>query len=824
MFRQNCPFLPLPVILIGVLLLQLPFGVELCGYPGSPGHASVAFSSETIEAGTVATYTCDNGYELLGPPRRTCTENGTWIPQGIPFCVINVAVGKAAMQSSTVGNTKEEGAAQRAIDGSTSTVFNQNSCTLTEADRNNWWYVNLLEPYLVQLVRIDFGLPCCTNRPATVTVRVGNNRPDLGVNPICNKFTGFIEEGRPLFLPCARPMPGTFVSVHLESPGNQLSICETFVYTDRALSIEQCPSFRDQPLGSTSTYNGKCYIFYNNQPMTFDNGKRFCEIRGGSLVDETSPSLQGFLSWEIYRRHKNDPNTGQYWLGAVRDPRSPNNWKWINGKDVTISFWNQAGTGENCSRFDGSKAYLWSDTNCRQALNFVCQHRPLTCGKPERPANSTILARSVDIGSVIEYRCGPGNLLSGPHVRTCMTSGFFSEFPPKCKYLECGSPASISNGQYRLVNATRSYMSGVEYSCKEGYVLVGRAYLACDTDERWNGPPPRCEPILCPPPPPLEHGLLALSNNSTMFGTKTFYSCLPGFDLVGDSYITCNSLGYWEGQVPVCRLKVRPSTTTTTTTVTTTTTPPPTTQVPFIPPNLNVSPFRPPPHTIHTTLPNNYFPTNPTTTHRPSHPPQRFPPTVSINIPLSTTTTTTSTTKRPPVVSTKKTVNRHHAFDNEISDSTSAVRSGPGKSSRLNTGGIIALGFFGGFVFLAAVIVVVVIIFRRLKNSRSSIDAQTISTFDSTGDQSGFYRNYQQAWENLRYAGHSAGSTSPAYKASFGRVDDSTSYGRKKSNGVSTGNRQPNHFSHSSGNDHRLHGLNCVEGTTLSERHFMTRS
>lgn len=60
--------------------------VHGCGYPGSPGHASVAFSSETIEPGTVATYTCDNGYELLGPPRRSCSQNGTWEPQGIPFC------------------------------------------------------------------------------------------------------------------------------------------------------------------------------------------------------------------------------------------------------------------------------------------------------------------------------------------------------------------------------------------------------------------------------------------------------------------------------------------------------------------------------------------------------------------------------------------------------------------------------------------------------------------------------------------------------------------------------------------------------------------
>jgi hypothetical protein len=54
------------------------------------------------------------------------------------------------------------------------------------------------------------------DREATIVVRVGNNRPDLGVNPICNRFTGSLEEGRPLFLPCNPPMPGAFVSVHFE--------------------------------------------------------------------------------------------------------------------------------------------------------------------------------------------------------------------------------------------------------------------------------------------------------------------------------------------------------------------------------------------------------------------------------------------------------------------------------------------------------------------------------------------------------------------------------------------------------------------------------
>ena len=45
---------------------------------------------------------------------------------------------------------------------------------------------------------------------------------------------GFLEEGRPLFLPCNPPMPGAFISVHLEGPpGQMLSICEAFVYTDQ---------------------------------------------------------------------------------------------------------------------------------------------------------------------------------------------------------------------------------------------------------------------------------------------------------------------------------------------------------------------------------------------------------------------------------------------------------------------------------------------------------------------------------------------------------------------------------------------------------------
>lgn len=59
--------------------------------------------------------------------------------------------------------------------------------------------------------------------------------------------------------------------------------------------------------------------------------------------------------------------------------------------------------------------------------------------------------------------------------------------------IECGLPASIPHGSYDLINGTVGYLSTIIYRCDEGYEMLGRASLTCDIDERWNGPPPKCE-------------------------------------------------------------------------------------------------------------------------------------------------------------------------------------------------------------------------------------------------------------------------------------------------------------------------------------------
>ncbi|CAH1396002.1 unnamed protein product [Nezara viridula] len=57
-----------------------------CRFPGAPAHSAVDFTNSSLVPGTVASYSCERGFELLGPSRRVCSPSGLWTPEGIPFC------------------------------------------------------------------------------------------------------------------------------------------------------------------------------------------------------------------------------------------------------------------------------------------------------------------------------------------------------------------------------------------------------------------------------------------------------------------------------------------------------------------------------------------------------------------------------------------------------------------------------------------------------------------------------------------------------------------------------------------------------------------
>lgn len=173
-----------------------------------------------------------------------------------------------------------------------------------------------------------------------------------------------------------------------------------------------------------------------------------------------------------------------------------------------------------------------------------------------------ITSKGFDVGGTVEYTCDEGHLLVGPAQRTCLETGFYNEFPPVCKYIECGLPASIPHGNYNLVNGSIGYLSQVVYRCNDGFEMLGRAMLTCDIDERWNGPPPRCEIIECDALPATYKNVNILTPNGTYFGSKAEFQCQKGYTLNGPPQITCTSNGQWSGPVSECIKNEVPSSTT----------------------------------------------------------------------------------------------------------------------------------------------------------------------------------------------------------------------------------------------------------------------
>ncbi len=81
-------------------------------------------------------------------------------------------------------------------------------------------------------------------------------------------------------------------------------------------------------------------------------------------------------------------------------------------------------------------------------------------------------------------------------------------------------------------------------------------FRRCDVDERWDGPPPRCDPVYCEEPPKVRHGGFSLSTNSTRFGTVASYYCTSGrHRLAGNPKLRCLPDGSWDVAPPMCRIR-----------------------------------------------------------------------------------------------------------------------------------------------------------------------------------------------------------------------------------------------------------------------------
>ncbi|XP_044588526.1 sushi, von Willebrand factor type A, EGF and pentraxin domain-containing protein 1 isoform X2 [Cotesia glomerata] len=515
-------------------------------------NSKVSLSNDSLSAGTLATYTCDAGYELFGQPTTTCSSRGRW--QGeLPFCGTNVGFRKPANQSTTVRG----GDASHGNDGDTGTEHDGKRCTETQNEPSPWWKVDLLKAYSVKVVRVTTR-GCCGHQPLQdIEIRVGNSSVELQRNPLCAWFPGTIEEGITKTFICARALVGQYVFLQLVGVEGSLSLCEVEVFATNEFSIDRCAHAGTPADADIAAFDSTCYEFIVTKGGSFHDARNYCKSRSGDLVHGFKGVSSTFILNNLEKR-KDKLKTQLVWIGAQKEPSiTARTWRWVDGEIVQKPSWgkdqpNNYNGEQNCVVLDGGRSWLWNDVGCNlDYLHWICQSKPSSCGSPDKYENTTIIGTKKAIGSVIQYVCPDGYMLIGNESRVCEVDGFWSGKPPTCKYVDCGTLPELDNGEVKLVNKRTTYGAIADYGCKDNYTLVGDTSRRCGDGGIWSGHQPKCLFDWCPEPPEINGGLVIKTGKRA--GSTATYTCQNGFILFGDNVLTCNVGGGWSGKGPQCK-------------------------------------------------------------------------------------------------------------------------------------------------------------------------------------------------------------------------------------------------------------------------------
>lgn len=92
----------------------------------------------------------------------------------------------------------------------------------------------------------------------------------------------------------------------------------------------------------------------------------------------------------------------------------------------------------------------------------------------------------------------------------------------------------------------------VSIRCREGYQLKGQSVITCNADETWTPATAKCEKISCGPPAHVENALIR--GSFYQYGDMITYSCYSGYMLEGPMRSICLENGTWTTP-PTCKGK-----------------------------------------------------------------------------------------------------------------------------------------------------------------------------------------------------------------------------------------------------------------------------
>ncbi|XP_078573919.1 P-selectin-like [Branchiostoma floridae x Branchiostoma japonicum] len=225
--------------------------------------------------------------------------------------------------------------------------------------------------------------------------------------------------------------------------------------------------------------------------------------------------------------------------GALNPPAGPYNYP--NQVTVTCnSGYGLSGVSPLTCQADGT----WS--------NPVGTCEPDQCSTLAAPTNG---ARTPPTGSNsfqdrVSFTCNSGYVLNGATSVTCQVGGTWSDPVPTCTPRACPTLTAPTNGALSP-NGPYAYPNQVTVTCNSGYQLNGVSPVTCQADGTWSNPVGTCTPRPCPALTTPTNGALSPTGPYS-YPNQVTVSCNSGYNLNGDSPLTCQADGTWSNPVPTC--------------------------------------------------------------------------------------------------------------------------------------------------------------------------------------------------------------------------------------------------------------------------------
>uniref|UniRef100_H3C127 Sushi domain-containing protein n=1 Tax=Tetraodon nigroviridis TaxID=99883 RepID=H3C127_TETNG len=157
-------------------------------------------------------------------------------------------------------------------------------------------------------------------------------------------------------------------------------------------------------------------------------------------------------------------------------------------------------------------------------------------------------------GIQVSLQCANGyDRISGSGSTVC-SNGQWSKPDLFCKKKDCGQPKAKPNMKFHISKGTQ-FRAIIGVSCDEGLIttLRGSSYQQC-LATGWILANSRCQIVTCDRPGHVTNGNSSwTSEELPKYGETVQYTCNEGFTLVGKENITCTKNGKFNSQPPKCQ-------------------------------------------------------------------------------------------------------------------------------------------------------------------------------------------------------------------------------------------------------------------------------